>query len=271
MSKEIIWDKITWGEGDDFIAFAFGDFDSKMGGIIRTSDSNRYNNDLSAPMNDLTADIPGGDGQYYFGTFHKPKIFNINFAFDHLTKRQLRELKRAFSGKEMRELSFAEEYSKIYMAKVTSQPNIKALCFDENDEEIYKGEGSVQFTAYWPYARDMAATIYSGTATTDAGGRSIRVENEGDIPTTFVFKAPIGAKVNKIEVIQDTIKLATIEGANITKWDSKTGIIESDGEIISYTGNGLIQIPLDLTEFKIYSSTDASSSTVTIEYYNWYY
>ena len=26
------------------------------------------------------------------------------------------------------------------------------LCFDENGKRIYKGEGTVQFTAYWPYA-----------------------------------------------------------------------------------------------------------------------
>jgi predicted phage tail component-like protein len=143
MGKEIEWSRITWNEGDDFIAFAFGDFDSKSIGLVRTSQSSRYEEYLSAPTKDLTAEVPGGDGQYYFGTYHQPKVFNVNFAFDNLTKRQIRELKRVFSGKEMRELTFAEEYNKIYMAKVTSQPNLKTLCFDVNGEEIYKGEGTV--------------------------------------------------------------------------------------------------------------------------------
>ena len=268
MSKEIIWDRISWNEGDDFIAFAFGDFDSKLGGIIRTSNSNRYNDNLSAPMNDLTADIPGGDGQYYFGTHHKPKVFNVDFAFDHLTKRQLRELKRAFSGKEMRELCFAEEYNKIYMAKVTGQPNIKALCFDENDEEIYKGEGSVQFTAYWPYARDIATTSYTGTSTN--GTYTIQVENEGDIPATFVLTASTGTTISQIDIYQDNTATptTTIKGTNITEWDSKTGIIKSGTNVIDYTGNGLISLPLDLTKFVI---TATSGGTVTIEFYNWYY
>ena len=33
-------------------------------------------------------------------------------------------------GKEMKEFCLSEDSDKIYMVKVTSQPNIKALCFD---------------------------------------------------------------------------------------------------------------------------------------------
>jgi predicted phage tail component-like protein len=143
MGKEIVWDRIVWNEGDDFVAFAFGDYDSKFGGIIRTSNGNRYDSALSAPISDKTAEIPGGDGAYFFGSTHKPKIFNVNFAFDNLSARQLRELKKAFAGKDIRELCFAEEPNKIYMAKVTGQPTIKSLCFGVGSEEVHKGEGSV--------------------------------------------------------------------------------------------------------------------------------
>jgi hypothetical protein len=52
----------AWTEGNDFIAFAFGDFDSKAKGIIRTSDGDRYNANLSPQLQDKTADIPGADG-----------------------------------------------------------------------------------------------------------------------------------------------------------------------------------------------------------------
>ena len=75
---------------------------------------------LVPPMQDKTADVPGGDGQYYFGTYHKPKVFDISFAFDCLTQEGLRKLKNIFAGKEMRELVFSEEPDKVYMAKVTS-------------------------------------------------------------------------------------------------------------------------------------------------------
>jgi hypothetical protein len=75
--QQINWTSLGWNGGDDFLHFAFGDFNSKnfaSGGIIyRTSDSNRYNINLAPPMRDITAEVPSGDGQYYFGTFHQPK------------------------------------------------------------------------------------------------------------------------------------------------------------------------------------------------------
>jgi hypothetical protein len=86
--QQINWTSLGWNGGDDFLHFAFGDFNSKnfaSGGIIyRTSDSNRYNINLAPPMRDITAEVPSGDGQYYFGTFHQPKVFDISFAFDNL-------------------------------------------------------------------------------------------------------------------------------------------------------------------------------------------
>jgi hypothetical protein len=92
---------MAWTRADDFIAFSFGDFDSKEIGIYRII-NDRHNIELAPPMQDITADVPGGDGQYYFGTFHKPKVFNIDFAFDNLTESGLVTLKKAFHGKELK-------------------------------------------------------------------------------------------------------------------------------------------------------------------------
>lgn len=126
MGKEIDFDSLSWTEGDDFIAFAFGDFISNKFGddmefvIYRISNSGRFDSELSPSMQDKVVDVPNGDGQYYFGTYHKEKIFNINFVFDNLTKDGLRKLKQAFTGKEMKEFVLSEESDKVYMAKVTS-------------------------------------------------------------------------------------------------------------------------------------------------------
>ena len=63
MGNEINWERVAlWGEGDDFLAFAFGDFDSKSAKIVRVSNGSRYSTQLSAPMQDITAEVPGGDG-----------------------------------------------------------------------------------------------------------------------------------------------------------------------------------------------------------------
>jgi hypothetical protein len=66
----------------------------------------------------------------------------------------------------MGDLWFAEEPYKVYTVKVTGMPTIKAIPFEEISNgkkvKIYKGEGSVTFTAYWPYAHtpDYACGYY---------------------------------------------------------------------------------------------------------------
>ena len=283
MGKEIDFNSLGWTESDDFIAFAFGDFNSKAfyiknpteepanyikGGIIRTSDGDRYNINLVPPMNDKTADVPGGDGQYYFGTCHKPKVFDISFAFDDLTKDGLRKLKQTFAGKEMREFVLSEESDKVYMVKVTSQPNIKALCFGDGEEEIYKGEGSVQFTAYWPYGRDKTTTEIKeeDKKDTETTTTILFLTNIGDIPAHFIFSDESDLKVSKI-------KFGSIEisGKDITYWDSKTGIVKSGDQIIPYTGDGLYQIPVDGVNVEITHKSTTDASSAKFEYYNWYY
>ena len=189
---------MSWTTNDAFIAFSFGQFDSTNFGdndrIYRTIDGDRYTINLAPPMNDITADVTGADGSYYFGTQHKPKVFNISFAFDKLSQAGLEVLKTTFSGKEMKHLCFAEEPDKYYVAKVTGQPSIKVIPFDEDDSLIYRGEGSLEFTAYWPYAKEVASssvmTLRGMTSSTDAmtspenGSQKVSIILENDSDTT---------------------------------------------------------------------------------------
>lgn len=96
-------------DGDrSFIGFSFGKWHSLLNNIYRTSDGSRYNRNLAATFNDKTADIPGGDGQYYFGTLHKNRTFTVNFAFDELSEGDFNNLFVVFNGKEIKELIFDE-------------------------------------------------------------------------------------------------------------------------------------------------------------------
>lgn len=157
----------------DFIAFSFkGKHSYEDFGIYRVSDDNSgYNEDLTVTITGKTADITGADGQYYFGAQHKNKIFNIKFAFDGLTENKLQQMKSWLSGKEIGYLWFAEAPHKVYSAKVTGSATIATVAFDENivsqdgasnKERVYKGNGSVQFTCYYPYARTPDYVIDSG-------------------------------------------------------------------------------------------------------------
>lgn len=160
----------------DFIAFSFnGKHSYEDFGIYRVSDGNRYSMEINPQSTDRTAEISGFDGTIYFGTNHKQKVFNINFAFDKLTDLKLRELRQWLNGKEIHDLWFAEEPYKVYSVKVTGQPNIKVIPFDDFDKQgnkirVYKGEGTIQFTAYWPYAHTPdKVQRWNGTEWVDVG------------------------------------------------------------------------------------------------------
>ena len=252
---------MAWTRADDFIAFSFGDFDSKEVGVYRTI-NDRHNIELAPPMNDITADVPGGDGQYYFGTFHKPKVFSIDFAFDNLKESDLVTLKKAFHGKELKELCFAERENVVYMAKITGSPATKVIPFDDGSGgTIYKGEGNIQLTAYWPYARDK--NPITRKATLSDSSISFTLANNGDLPTHIKIIATTKS-FSKIE-LADT----TINGAGMTSWDSKTGIAKNaSGQLVPYSGDGLYQLPIGNTNITI---TGTVGTQITIEYYQQYY
>lgn len=154
----------------DFIGFTYnGKHSFRDLNIYRTSNGSRYNDNLNATLTDKTADVPGGDGQYYFGTTKKNKTFSVSYAFDNLTESGLRLLKQTFDGKDIHDLIFDEEPYKVWSAKVTGTAQIKHLCFEESEgQRTYKGEGSITFTCYYPYAHTPneknAATAIDFTA-----------------------------------------------------------------------------------------------------------
>jgi predicted phage tail component-like protein len=103
-------------------------------------------------MTDKTAEVPGGDGQYYFGTTFKSRNFKVDFVFNDLNDTDIRNLKRLFSGDGLHDLIFDETPYKAWRAKVTGTPTLKYIPFDDGDSRIYKGEGSLTFTCYDPFA-----------------------------------------------------------------------------------------------------------------------
>ena len=144
----------------DFIGFTYNNAPSSDLGIMRVSDGSRFNENLLPTMQDKTAQVPGGDGTYYFGSFYTQKQFDIPYAFDSLTEQQLANLKRVFGDKQVHDLIFDEAPYKKYRAKVTGTAQIKYVPFGDG-ETVYKGEGTIQFTAYEPYARSVHKFLYN--------------------------------------------------------------------------------------------------------------
>jgi phage-related protein len=49
-------------------------------------------------------------------------------------------------------LIFDEYPYKTYSAKVTGQASLKHIVFELEEGRVYRGEGTIQFTCYYPYA-----------------------------------------------------------------------------------------------------------------------
>ena len=190
----------------DFIGFSFNEHRSESLGIVRVSDGSRYNEDLVPTTQDKTVQVPGGDGFYYFGSDYTQRQFSINIAFDELTEKQFRELQQVFGTKELGKLVFDERPYKYYMVK-SGKPQLKYICFGKEGERIYKGEGTLTFTAYYPFAKSIFKFLNEygnknkdewkeasgmkaekGTYDIVSNNGSISVYNAGDLETDFILK-----------------------------------------------------------------------------------
>jgi hypothetical protein len=115
----------------DFLGFTFGGVHSSDLGITRVSGGDRYEEELHPEIKDRTAEVPGLNGQYYFGSDFGEKTFDLEIAYDHLTEEQFRKLRQVFGTKEIKALIFDEHPYKTYMVKIGSPIELSYICFDE--------------------------------------------------------------------------------------------------------------------------------------------
>ena len=151
---------------------------------------------------------------------------------------------------------------------MTGTSSMKYLCFDEWNEEtseydrVYKGEGTLQFTCYWPYAHTpdtntkVSEKIFGeGQTTFPADGRilssynddiftnksqwaaasglldtnedeDIVCKNKGDLPAHFVLTTSGAVSANttfKVGAAEITIPTACYD----LEWNSKSGIVKA--------------------------------------------
>lgn len=170
-------------QSSDYIGFKFNNVHSSELGIKRVSDGSRFNENLLPTIQDKTVQVPGGDGTYYFGSHYTQRQFNVSYAFDALTEEQISRIKALFGDKKIHELVFDEAPYKAYQVKVTGSASIKYIPFAEGEtNRVYKGEGSIQFTAYNPYARSVKKFLnqYDSANKNEWKGASGMLESQGE-------------------------------------------------------------------------------------------
>lgn len=147
----------------DFCGFTFNGVHTSDLGILRVSGGDRYEDTLGPAFDDKTINIPGGMGSYYFNTVDTQRIFDLRLAFDNMHEIQFRRARQVFKSGVMGELIFDEVPYKVYTAKLQSPPQFQYICFDDEStgERVYKGEGTIHFICYYPYARSQYKWLMS--------------------------------------------------------------------------------------------------------------
>ena len=192
----------------------------------------------------------------------------------------------------MHELSFDERPYIVYDAKVTGTPTLKFICFDENGQRIYKGEGTVQFTAYYPYGHTPTKLFNENGELVEMDGRLLKNYNKtwyttkdewaeasylsedtfkiglnkGHVPAPFVVNITGEIKAGR-ELVVGAESITINQDCDSLFWNSKTGaVLDGAGVAVDYSGNSLVKIPVAFTPININIGDDA-----VIDYQYWYY
>jgi len=271
----------------DFTGFSFGNWHSSdpetgLVKVLRVSGGDRYEEELHPEIKDRTAEVPGMNGEYYFGSDYGTRTFNIEIAYDSLTESQFRELRRVFGTKLIQPLIFDERPYKQYMAKIESPIELSYVCFDEpgytwqqgigigrtqaeredhdykvynnTKQRIYKGEGTISFICYFPFAKSVFKTIpveyedsdwviSSGIKKSSERGNidslvngSISVYNPGDIETGFkLYVTPTG----QITLSYNNTDSLHLKSISLKQGDSKIVIDTTTNLIIGVNSSGV--------------------------------
>lgn len=257
----------------EFTGFTYNGIHSSTYHILRVSSGSRYDLSLAPAMTEQTGTTSMRDGSFYFGTAYKQKDISIDFAFDSVTDTDIAGLKQWLNGKMIAPLIFDENPDRAYSAKVSGAPTFKFICFDApNGGRVYKGEGTIKFVCFYPFARALTESTVPFIYTAQGQPRTKyeRVVG-GDAPTPFVFETMVAGtyvpNVTRIGfgsyILYSAQRLENVR----LRWDSHTGIVKrlDTNTPILFSGCSMVE----LQPGEIISLPEDGS--VKITFYNQYY
>ena len=263
-----------------FLGFTYNGRHSSELGIVRINTGNRAEMPLSPSFKDSTAEVPGGKGLYYFNTQIQQRQFTINFAYDDLTEEDVRELREWLNPLEQGELIFDEEPYKAYTVKPNTQPKLSYLVFNKeittetfklyepstvkSSGRVYKGEGAIGLTAYYPYAKAPSKELSYYNSNTKEGGfgsqdewkiaagfdkeiqlDSLECYNRGDIETPVTLNFKIAKDINTNEAVSGNVGIELYSGTT-SQIGTRIGYVYMDASKMSVNMNYTINSKLEL-------------------------
>lgn len=229
----------------DFTGFSFNGFHTEDLGIVRVSNGDRYDEHIFPDIEDKTVEIPGNDGQYYFGSNFRQKTFSIEIAFDKLTEENFRKIHTIFSTKEIVPLIFDEEPYKIYYGKIQDSPEFHYICFDqdlteEEKNDIIEKGGEVEWieeitkSEIYPVLYQGYTPTFDEESATQEGYKLDYKKEEiqslkkriykGEASFTFICYYPFAKTINKF---LNYYKEKGYDTQNIFQWSKAAGLLES--------------------------------------------
>ena len=266
-----------------FLGFTYNGRHSSELGIVRINTGNRAEMPLSPSFKDSTAEVPGGKGLYYFNTQIQQRQFTINFAYDDLTEEDVRELREWLNPLEQGELIFDEEPYKVYTVKPNTQPKLSYLVFNKeittetfklyepstvkSSGRVYKGEGAIGLTAYYPYAKAPSKELSYYNSNTKEGGfgsqdewkiaagfdkevqlDSLECYNRGDIGTPVTLNFKIADGINTNGAVSGNVGIELYSGTT-SQIGTRIGYVYMDASKMSvnvvYTINSKLELITD--------------------------
>ena len=263
-----------------FLGFTYNGRHSSELGIVRINTGNRAEMPLSPSFKDSTAEVPGGKGLYYFNTQIQQRQFTINFAYDDLAEEDVRELREWLNPLEQGELIFDEEPYKAYTVKPNTQPKLSYLVFDKeittetfklyepstvrSSGRLYKGEGAIGLTAYYPYAKAPSKKLSYYNSNTKEGGfgsqdewkiaagfdkevqlDSLECYNRGDIETPVTLNFKVAKNINTNEAVSGNVGIELYSGTT-SQIGTRIGYVYMDASKMSVNMNYTINSKLEL-------------------------
>ena len=189
----------------DFLGFTFNNVHSSALGITRVLNG-MMDIQLTPTQNDISVELNGQDGKHYYGSTYKQINIVINFAFEGLSDEQISVIKTIWNDKKVHQLILDEYPYKVYNAKASGSSVLKHLSFSKTEGgrsiRYYNGEGSFNFTCFFPYA--ISRFSYIEEYVINNIPEWVEDMEENDVLTLYgIVKDKIGSKSAWIHYYQE--------------------------------------------------------------------
>lgn len=117
--------------GEVYLTFQYKDRDSADMGLYAISQGGRYVKNIGPSFEDSVVDVPGYDGQYYYGTDVKQQTFTLSCFTHNLTLPEYDNLRSWLHPRGVGKLILPDQPYKYYIAKVAEVSPLSAIPLTE--------------------------------------------------------------------------------------------------------------------------------------------